>query len=272
MYPSDVLFPLSGGKYFGFVDQKYPYNSHWDITWSFTYALSGSNSAICTFLTTTPSISSYIPGHYLGYMGDSTLLADEAGNLILSEDGTAISVDLSGGSYPLNGILAICLDTTGYFALSNETNTGLSQPNIAKNSLIVRSYDRLLHSIPLTSLDSSFNLTFDTEKTYKTIRFRVYNGLKKLSISYKTDTDYKLLTCLDISVTNPSDNIKLYPSFTYCSPISGDSPSNDKLFLRNFHIQGNTLPSTTETITPPVLDPLTFSGITVYPMVSGIKY
>jgi hypothetical protein len=68
-YPGDVLIPVNA-KYFGFVDNKMPYNSHWDITWSFQFCLSGDEHGFCTFLTTTPTISSGIPGHYLGYLGD----------------------------------------------------------------------------------------------------------------------------------------------------------------------------------------------------------
>lgn len=211
-YPTDV-FLLSSAKYIGFVDDKISYNSNWDVVWSFSYALTGSQHGFCTFLTTNPSLTGGIPGQYLGYLGS-----------------------LSG--YSTNGVFSITFDSTGYFALSSGGNSGISRSNSIPNSLIIRdSSNTVVYNQALSSLDPEFYLT-ETPKTYKTLRFRFSNGGKILYIDWKKyKTNYKNLLTLPISFDIES-NATLYTGFTFCSPISSKTITPSTLFLQNFHTQG----------------------------------
>jgi hypothetical protein len=211
-FPSDVLLPLSV-KYFGFIDSKIAYNPHWDITWSFSYALTGSQHGFCTFLTASSTFLSAFPGQYLGYLNNTATP---------------------------NGALAIAFDSTGLFALSSATRNGVSINNVKPNSLIMRIGNNLIYNEYL----SSFNIS-EITKTFKTIRFRLSNGGTKLYIDHKTDsTDYKNLTFLSISSFIVDQYPQLYPSITFSSPISSSLISPSKFWLKNFHTQGNISPPT----------------------------
>ena len=201
-FPSDVFLPLSA-KYHGFVDSKTGYNSHWDITWSFTYALTGTEHAFCTFLTTNPELEGGIPGQYLGYLGINQYLLDENGSVITDEFGDNILIEGYGSlsSYNTSGILAIAFDSTGYFALSSAENSGVSVGDRTINSLIVRDpNNRVICNVALSSLDTGFHLA-SSVKTYQTMRFRLGNAGRKLQIDYRaTDLKYINLTTLNVSV------------------------------------------------------------------------
>ena len=219
-FPSDVL--LSSAKYLGFVDSKYAYNINWDVVWSFTYAITGTQHGFCTFLTTNPLLSTGIPGQYMGYYGNSPLSA---------------------------GILAITFDSTGYFALSNTSVGGIPISSTRPNSLVVRdSTNTVIFNQPLSSLDTSFVLASST-KDYKTLRFRYSNGGKKLYIDYYKDLQtFDNLATISISTLNITDSMVVYPGFTFCSPISSISITPSTLYLQNFHTQGNVSSPTYETL------------------------
>jgi hypothetical protein len=267
-YPSDILLPINA-KYLGFVDPTYDYNSHWDITWSFTYALSGTEHAFCTFLTTNNTLTSGVPGQYLGYLGNYPYILTETGEYLLGEDNERLLYDsITPSSYDSNGILAIAFDSTGYFALSNTSNTGVSLDQIKKNSLIIRSDVGVVFNEALSSLDTNFTLASST-KDFKTIRIRLANAGKKLSVDYKHATDqFKNLVSLNLSSFNVDANEILYPAFTYCSPVSSASITPSKLWLKNFHTQGNNVAPTYETST---FIPLTSTILTNYTTISGIS-
>lgn len=235
-YPSDVLLPVNA-KYFGLIDSKYDFNPHWDITWSFSYALTGIQHGFCTFLTTSSTLVSGFPGQYLGY--------------------------LTTGTIP-NGSLAIAFDSTGLFALSSSTRTGISVNNVKPNSLIVRIGNNLIYNEYL----SGFNIS-ESSKTFKTLRFRLSNGGKKLYIDHKTDsTEYKNLIFLSLTSFSISATPFLYPAITYSSPISSNSATPSKFWLKNFHTQGNINTPTYE-----ILDfsPLSSSSITNYTTITSIS-
>jgi hypothetical protein len=40
----------SNAKYFGIIDPKKAYNLNWDVVWSFTYALTGTQHGFSSFL------------------------------------------------------------------------------------------------------------------------------------------------------------------------------------------------------------------------------
>jgi hypothetical protein len=268
-YPSDVLLPVNP-KFYGFVDKKIPYNPHWDISWSFAFALTGTQHAFCTYLTTNPSVSGGIPGQYLGYLGSSEFILDETGDFIQSEDGQNIIYDDSTSSitqYNQNGILSIAFDSTGFFALSSRDNTGLSLDKIKKNSLIVRdSGNNIIFNETLSSLDTSFFLS-SAIKSYQTLRFRFSNAGKMLYIDKKTEmVDYKTLASIPISY-NVNFIPSLYPAFTFCSPVSSNSITPSTLFLKNFHTQGCNYNPTYETVPCVELYSISTDG---YTTISGI--
>ena len=240
-YPTEVLLP-SDAKYIGFVDDKIPFNSNWDIVWSFSYALTGSQHGFCTFLTTNSSLTGGIPGQYLGYLGESP-------------------------NYTTNGVLSIAFDSTGYFALSSNSNSGVSVVDVIPNSLIIRdNSDQVIYNQSLSSLDTEF-LISETPKTYKTLRFRLSNGGRMLYIDYKGfQKKYKNLLSLPISFDISTYNT-LYPGFTFCSPISSASLQPSTLFLKNFHTQGCMLDPTYETVT---CVPLSSANVKTYSTISGI--
>jgi hypothetical protein len=245
-YPSDVSLPIDA-KFYGFIDNKTPFNSHWDITWSFTYALTGSNHAICTFLTNYSNISGAIPGQYMGYLGNYPFLLSDSGEIVRTYDNLPIYTDdLSGYEYNLNGLLAICLDSTGYFALSNNHNVGVELSAIKPNSLIIRKENVVIFNESLSSLDPNFILS-SPNKQYNTLRFRLSNSGRRIIIDYKNNKEnYTNLLTLNYNILNPEFYPNVYPGFTYSSPVSGSSDTPSKLWLHNFHTQGNPNPPTYE--------------------------
>ena len=269
-FPSDVLLPINS-KYYGFIDKKAGYNPNWDIVWSFSFALTGSQHAFCTYLTTNPSISSGIPGQYLGYLGASEFILAEDSQIILTENNEELSYDditsaSSGGG--TNGVFSIAFDSTGYFALSSENNSGVGINKINKNSLIIRdSTANVIYNQPLSSLDSSFFLS-SSAKSYQTLRFRFSNAGKIIYIDYRSDlTAYKNLLSLPISF-NIADTPLLYPAFTFCSPISSNSITPSTLFLKNFHTRGSASAPTYEIV--PCIELSRPS--TTYTTISGILH
>ncbi len=249
-FPSDVLLP-SNPKYYGFVDKKAGYNPNWDIVWSFSFALTGTQHAFCTYLTTNPSISAGIPGQYLGYLGSSEFILAENLQVILTENNEELSYDditSTSSNEGTNGVFSIAFDSTGYFALSSENNSGVGLGQVNKNSLIIRdSTANVIYNKPLSSLDTSFFLS-SSAKSYQTLRFRFSNAGKIIYIDYKSDlTAYKNLLTLPISF-NINNTPILYPAFTFCSPISSSFITPSTLFLKNFHTRGSASEPTYEIV------------------------
>jgi len=236
-FPSDILLSPNA-KYFGIIDPKKAYNLNWDVVWSFTYALTGTQHGFSSFLTTSPTITSGLPGQYLG-------------------------------SDNLNMIISIGFDSTGYFALSSPLRSGIPLSSTIPNSIIVRdSNNSVIFNKALSSLDTSFILS-SSIKTYQTLRFRYSNAGKKLSIDFKKlNNKYSTLTSLNIANLNITDNLSVYPGFSFCSPISGLNIGPSTMFIQNFHTQGNTLSSTYETLE---MIPLTGNISNTFTTISGIS-
>jgi len=277
-YSIDNLLP-SNAKYIGFVDSKKDYNPYYDITWSFTYSLTGEEHAFCTFLTALSTLSAGIPGQHVGYLGSTSTYSITSINNILTEDNLDIFDEsggflmdeslgiLSSGSVGTNGLMAICFDSTGLFALSSSSYGGVGINNIKKNSLIIRQGTNVIYNESLSSLDTSFQLASAT-KFPKILRFRYANQGKKLYIDWKyPQINFKnllTLTC-DLSLVG---NPIVYPAFSYTSPVSSlTSPST--LWLRNFHTQGVENTPTYETAS--MFVPLTSNIITQFTTISGIS-
>lgn len=236
-FPHNILLLPGSSKYIGFVDDKKDYNLNWDVVWSFTYALTGSQHGFCTFLTTNPGLTAY-PGHYLGYP-------------------------------LLSSVIGIAFDSTGYFALSTSIRSGVPRSGIKSNSLIIRdSTNSVIFNEALSSLDSRFILS-SAIKTYQTLRFRYSNAGKKLYVDYKTsDYDFRNLASVTVSSLQISDNTIVYPGFSFCSPISSVSIDPSKMFLTNFHVNGS-IESPTYEVIPMIA--LTASIPTTFTLLSGIS-
>lgn len=268
-YPADVLLPVNA-KYFGAINPKYAYNPNWDIVWSVTYALTGVQHGFCTFLTNKSTLTGAIPGHYMGYSGNMVYIESESGEYILDELGNRLIVEgsVTLSSYDTSGMLGIAFDSTGLFALSGTNRPGIGLSQIKLNSLIIRdSNDDVIFNESLSSLDTNFILASST-KVYQTLRFRYSNAGRMVYVDYKNDqSDYKPLASVSLPTFNPNNYPVLYPALTYCSPISSSSIQPSKLWLKNFHIQGNTSPPTYENFE---FVPLSSSVLTNYTTVSGI--
>lgn len=266
-FPDDILLPANAKK-FGFVDTRYPYNVHWDINWSFAFALTGTEHGFSTFLTTNPNVLSAEGGQYLGVLPTTYIypyILSENDETILDETNQPVLYDDIG---LFGSLLTIAFDTTGRFALSAGGNPGVGIDNIKANSLIIRNdtNDIILYE-HLSSLSTDFFLT-SSIPVYQTLRFRIANSGKKLSIDYKKETnEFVLLTSIPITIPVEAMNIVTYPGFTFCSPVSSlSTPST--LFFKNFHTQGNTSPPTYD-IRP--FTPLSASILNNYTSISGVS-
>ena len=245
--PADVSLPANK-IVFGFIDPKTVHNSHWDLTWSFSFACVGLEHGFTTFLTFDQSTGiSGVPGQYLGYLSNPPLDTN---------------------------LLAIAFDTTGLFALSStllsNTNGGVGINQINPNSLIIRDFtNTVVYNQPLSSLDTSFFLT-SSVKNYQTLRFRLTNAGRRIVIDkQQSDYTYNNLLTLNIS-SNPqflAGLSPIYPAFTFCSPISGASKPTSTLYLKNFHVHGNSAAPTYEIID---FTPLTSDPLTSFTTISGI--
>ena len=237
----DGLLPIDA-KYFSLIETEHAYNSHWDITWSFTYALTGVQHGICTFLVGEPTNLDTFPGHYLGY----------------------------GGPLSSNGVIGIAFDSTGLFALSTNYSSGVNRSSILPNSLIVRNFSGgVIYNTQLSSLDPDFYIS-SVDKTFKTIRIRYSNLGTKISIDYRYDDADKYTTLLTLSniAVNVDNYPVLYPGVSFSSPISSNSITPSTIWMKNLHTQGNMNTPSYETVT---FIPLTSTIYTTYTTVSGIS-
>ena len=255
-FPPDVKLPPIA-KNIAFVDEKKSYNPNYDIIWSFQYAISGETTGIfrkecafATFLTvSTPQVSA-IPGHYLGYSGNTPLsayLLDENGDYILSEDNQRITLE---GDYN-EGLFGICVafDTTGLFALSSNSRPGVGLGSIKRNSIIIRDInDNITLYEELSNINTAFTI-LSSHKLYKTMRFK-YTNANILSIDFKIegDTEFRKLTSVKVDLN--TETLPFFrPGFSFCTPISTTSSLRAAtLYLKNFHVQGTEKVTTIETV------------------------
>ena len=265
-YPSDILLPANS-KYVNFVNTKFAFNTHYDITWSFTYALTGSEHGFTTFFTTTSALTSGFPGQYLGYSGQLSYITDESDITINTETLEPLTLEDSGDDA---GVFCIAFDSSGLFALSSSNRSGVGLNSIKKNSLIIRdSSKNVIFNQELSSLDTSFSLASFT-KNFKTLRFRYANAGTKLYIDYRySDIDaYKNLLTLPISFY-PLNYEHVYLGFSYCSPVSSSELSaTSTIFLKNFHSQGEICDPTYVYNT---FTPITASSPTSYVTITGVS-
>lgn len=262
-FPSDVLLPLSA-KYYGFIEKINSFNTNWDITWSFTFALTGIEHGFCTFLSTYNFSPGAYPGHYLGYLGSEEFILTETPENLLSEDSEKLISNPSGN---LNGVLGIAFDSTGFFALSNTVASGIPLSAIKKNSLIIRDVNNnVVLNRSLSSLDNNFFIA-SSAKNYQTLRFRLTNAGRKLYIDYKSISGtYSPLLTTTLSTFNASDNPYVYAGLSFCSPVSSSSITPSTMWIKNFNVEGSSIEPTYEilpyeSIYPRITTFTTFSNI-----------
>jgi hypothetical protein len=266
-FPADIMLPANA-KYFAFVDNNNEYNPSYDITWSFQYALTGTEAGFCTFLTSKTQSTSAVPGQYLGYSGNlpaSAFLVTESGDFIITEDYNRIVLEGNNGNDTV-GDLCIAFDTTGLFALSSANRGGVGLSQIKRNSIIIREgTDNVLYNVALSSLNSTFSI-LSSVKTYKTLRFR-YANTDTISIDFKYDADSSYQTLTSVYIGDYlTQKVGLKAGFTFCSPISSlNSPST--LFFKNFHVQGTAQDATTEIVPFTKIESL---GSLTYNTLSGV--
>jgi hypothetical protein len=225
-------------KVYGFLDTKYSYNPHWDIAWSFSFALSGTEHGFTSFLSDKTTITSCNGGESLGYYDNS--------------------------DNP-NGVLVVAFDSTGRFALPIGLNPGVSIGEVKPNALIIRDYNNdVVFNQSLSSLAGNMLLTYP-EKTFQTIRVRYTNAGRQVSVDYRVGTsNYINLTSISLSSIPLTGTLR--PGFTFCSPINNViDPSI--MYVKDFHAQGTTSSPTYETIS---YVPLSSSIITQYTTISGV--
>ena len=254
--PSDITLPANA-KYLGFVDYVNDFNSNYDITWSFTYALTGVEHGIVTFLTNQPEVSGY-PGHYMGYTGTIPLtsyLSSEDGSLVLDEEGSRILIEESPTGVDFAGCLAIAFDSSGYFGLSSTYRDGVTLSDIKKDVLAIRDGNNsLVLYEQLSNITPDF-IFYDDTFNFQTLRFRYANSGRKISIDYRDETEIKFHTLTSINLNLDTYSYgNLNVGFSYCSPISSSSDNISTLKIKNFQVQGVNSDPTYEILVP---DPIT---------------
>lgn len=271
-FPSDVTLPINA-KYYSFVENSKEYNPQYDVTWSFDFALSAANintqCAFSTFIVPTTTLLSSAPGHYIGVPGEIIYLLTESGEQILTESGEPIIFEnnLSGA------VISVAFDTTGLFALSSSAlyeRPGVGISSIKRNALIIRDNNQnVLFNQSLSAFSDMFMLT--SVKAYQTLRFRYANAGRKFSIDYRptNTTQYSLLTSINLPTTVSIDSA--YIGFAYTTPVSSTSTAVADMYLKNFHIDGNTAATTYENIEVPTLSSAYLDTYTVLPALNITK-
>jgi hypothetical protein len=223
----EISIPASA-TYYSFVDKTKTYNSNHDIIWSFNFLLSNTNLAqtgICTFLTPLSNNTNSIqPGHYLG-----TAKTGDTSMSLLSNGSTR--------SVTPFGVIRIAFDSTGYYALSTSTRTGVSLSNVKQNALIIRDCDDNL------LLNSSLNSTEFVFNNNNQIIQCLYSNLnRQLTVSYKslTSTDFSTLTSIELpfNIINDVNTDNLRVGLSYCSPVSTTSTSKARMLLYSLSTDG----------------------------------
>ena len=272
--PPDVVLPANA-KYYSFIESKHAYNPDHDITWSFQFAVSSYNAAtqfaFSTFLLPVSSLLqanlSSVPGHYVGVPFDEIYLAAESGDVIITESSEPILVysNLSGA------FCTITFDSTGLFALSGEVYfdiPGVSRSRVIPNSLIIRDYDyNVVTYSAVSALNTSF-LMLTTSKVYQTLRFRYANSGRKLSVDFRPDTSTEFITLTSV-IVNKNYNLpeKAYIGFSFTTPVSTTLTRVADMYLKNFHIDGNSTSTTIETLTRPSLTATKYQN---YSLLTGV--
>jgi hypothetical protein len=242
-----MIYPaLNGSSKAINIASNNSYSCMYDIVWSFDYAISGNSNTeagFTVFLTTSSNRLSGGGGSIdLGYSGVSGL------GLPYS-----IKPGISGA------VIGIGFDTTGLFAASassgNFSRDGINFINARKNSIAIRgsspNYSYFTHSFnrPLSSLNSKFKIVENTIN-FKTIRVRLGNIGRTIYIDYRDNPkdEFQKILERDVTLGLPITSF-LHAGVSFATPISSSQPNAiGNIFLKNFHVEGTTIPNLNKTI------------------------
>jgi hypothetical protein len=247
------------------IASKVGYQPHFDIVWSFEYAISGNSSTeagFTLFLMDNIPLSGGNNGIDLGFSGLSS---------ITGGPGT-IQPGISGA------IIGVGFDTTGLFAASAYSGVqiirdGIAATSCTPNSIIIRSewpgysFNTYSYNQPITSIDSDFKIVESSVK-YKTIRARLGNVGKKLYVDYRynVEDNFKPLLEYDVDL-NITSATKYKAGISFATPISSNLNSAiGNVYIRNFHTEGSSVSGKlTTSTTPGIVD-----CITLLPKISAL--
>ena len=215
VYPT---LPLSAASVAVFEEGMSP---QYDITWSFTYELSG-----------------WTAGDEIGYC---MFLQDGAHPL--SGGGVGPDLGFSGGGSYVNltaqamnrPILGIGFDSLGVFAAELEYPDSSIRSGVAyvPNSITIRDSN---FDVISTQALTAFNLISDGSRT---IRARLGDYGRKVFVDYKNagDTFFTHLLTQEVSLEITSDT-RYRPGVTFVKPLTG-THTNGIIVTTGFHVEGN---------------------------------
>lgn len=215
VYPT---LPLSAASVAVFEEGMSP---QYDITWSFTYELSG-----------------WTTGDEIGYC---MFLQDGAHPL--SGGGVGPDLGFSGGGSCVNltaqamnrPILGIGFDSLGVFAAELEYPDSSIRSGVAyvPNSITIRDSN---FDVISTQALTAFNLISDGSRT---IRARLGDYGRKVFVDYKNagDTFFTHLLTQEVSLEITSDT-RYRPGVTFVKPLTG-THTNGIIVTTGFHVEGN---------------------------------
>ena len=227
--PDDIFLPPTA-KYISY-SSNIPYNSNYDIIWSFKYNISGIEPeyGICTFLTCVTGLESdTVPGQYM--------CCTASNSAIYTPPVTILSGDFVSTYYPYY-LVGVTIDTTGLCALSSNYRTGVDFNSISSRSLVIRDIaNKVIFYQPLSSINYS-----DPIDTNQIIRCIYSNSNKSIQVDYRNENNLEFTSLgtadLDYIIINDSNLDLVYPGISFCAPISGfKDPCTLQLY--NMHHEG----------------------------------
>ena len=197
----------------------------YDITWSFTYELSnqtdGDEIGYCMFLQdASMPLSGGGVGPDLGFSGNTASVA-------------------SLSTQPMNGaILGVGFDSLGIFASELTYDVGNNprpgNATIVPNSITVRDDN---FDVITTQAISAFDIISPGKKT---IRTRLGNYGRSISVDYKSGTDTFFTPILNQTLTgiDVSSSARYRPGVSFVKPLIS-SNTNGVIITTGFHVEGN---------------------------------
>ena len=246
VYPT---LPLSAASVAVFEEGMSP---QYDITWSFTYELSGWTAGdeigYCMFLQDgAHTLSGGGVGPDLGFSGGG-----------VNVDSTAQAIN--------NPILGIGFDSLGVFAAPIEylDATTRSGVDYVPNSITIRDSN---FDVVTTQALTAFDLISDGTRT---IRARLGDYGRKVFVDYKNegDTFFTHLLTQEVSLEFESGS-RWRPGVTLVKPLTG-THTNGIIVATGFHVEGNQSDAVEETFEFTPLIPFEFSNTSLGDSPQGI--
>jgi hypothetical protein len=245
VYPT---LPLSAASVAVFEEGMSP---QYDITWSFTYELSG-----------------WTAGDEIGFC---MFLQD--GAHILSGGGVGPDLGFSGGGPYVNAtarsmnmpVIGIGFDSLGVFAASLEYTDASTRSGVAyvPNSITVRDSN---FDVVATQAITQFDLISDGKRT---VRARLGDYGRKIFVDYKDegDTFFTHLLTQEVSL-DFSPGSRYRPGVSFVKPLTGTT--NGVIVTTGFHVDGNQADAEEEVFEFTPLIPFDFNNRSDLPTVQGV--